>query len=103
MTMVQQKMQNQRRLAKLAGGFAIATLLGTIPARHATAMTCSGERVYIRAPVVELIDGPGDPVGEQMWWSEKSDAHNAFIQDTSHVTIGGVGPDATSYDLERIP
>jgi|SRR5690606_29959519 len=103
MTVAQPGSHNHRRIAAIALGFAIAVSLGGIPARPAAAMTCVGERVYMAAPVVELIDGPGDPVGEQMWWDEKSGTYEAFIQSTSHVTIGGVGSDGASYDLEKIP
>jgi len=69
--------RKQRRLAGVVVGFAVALVLGGLPAKQAAALSCGGEHVYMLDPVVELIDGPGDPLEEQMWWSDQSEAYGA--------------------------
>ena len=99
MTTEQKTTTIHRRIAAILGGFAVALLLGVFPARQAAARTClSGERVLMAEPAVELIGGPGDPLAEQMWWSEM----DVFLLEVGRVYIYD-DHIIKDYDLTRIP
>jgi len=95
----EQRERAHRRLASIIGGFTVALLIGGFPARQAAARLCAGgEQVEMNEPVVVLIDGPGDLLEEQMWWSESDvvlHEHGRLL-----VTADGV---ITGYGLTRTP
>jgi hypothetical protein len=89
-----------RSLAGALVGFAVALLIGAFPLRQATALSClSGAGVWMVAPDVELIDGLGDPVEEQVWWGERK----VLLMEEAIVQIRDDDYVLSDYDLTRVP
>lgn len=84
-----------RHWAWLLGCLTLSMLVGSMTAKGATGEAC-GESLGMVAPVVAVIDGPGeDAVSEQLYWLSLYD-HEIHAPD-------GMGLGASWFQLVRTP
>jgi hypothetical protein len=82
--------------AWLLGGLAVSALTSSMTAKGATLEACvMGEYLQMVDPVVTVINGPGDPVSEQLRWSL---SRLSSLEGPLKITLGDTG-----FELERVP